>query len=62
MLESYFDGSYGIDQFGFQDPAYILLNTKETWTGLGIYLINLISAIFFSLGLMYFARHNLGLG
>jgi len=53
MLESYIDNS-DAGEYGFQDPAYILLNILATWSGLGIYLLNLISAAFFSWGLVVF--------
>jgi hypothetical protein len=53
LLESYKYSSEA-DKYGFQDPAYILLNTLATWSGLGIYLLNLISAAFFSWGLVVF--------
>jgi hypothetical protein len=55
VLESYTDIS-ATDEYGSRDPAYILLNTLATWTGLGIYLINLISGAFFSWGLVIFCR------
>lgn len=55
MLESYIDNS-DAGEYGFQDPAYILLNILATWSGLGIYLLNLISAAFFSWGLIVFCR------
>jgi len=55
MLESYIDSS-DADQYGFQDPAYILLNILATRSGLGVYLINLISAVFFTWGLLVFCR------
>ena len=35
MLESYTNTEKAA-QFGFQDPAYILLNLLATWTGLGV--------------------------
>ena len=54
MLESYKDGSEG--EYSFQDPAYILLNILATWSGLGVYILNLISAAFFSWGLVVFCR------
>ena len=53
MLESYKDNSEA-DKYRFQDPAYILLNILATWSGLGVYLLNLISAAFFSWGLVVF--------
>ena len=55
MLESYIDGS-DAGQNGFQDPAYILLNILAARSGLGVYLINLLSAVFFSWGLYVFCR------
>ena len=55
MLESYIDGSDD-GQNGFQDPAYILLNILAARSGLGVYLINLLSAVFFSWGLYVFCR------
>lgn len=55
MLESYIDGS-DEGQNGFQDPAYILLNILAARSGLGVYLINLLSAVFFSWGLYVFCR------
>ena len=55
MLESYTFNSED-DRFGFQDPAYILLNILAVSSGFGIYLINLISAVFFSWGLIVFCR------
>ena len=53
MLEGYKDGSEA-DKYKHQDPAYILLNILATWSGLGVYLLNLISAAFFSWGLVVF--------
>ena len=55
MLESYKDNSEA-DKYGYQDPAYILLNILSAWSGLGVYLLNLISAAFFSWGLVIFCR------
>jgi hypothetical protein len=55
MLESYTDTTLA-DKFVFQDPAFIYLNQLTTWLGTGIYLINLISAIFFTWGLIVFCR------
>jgi hypothetical protein len=55
MLESYTNTAKA-DKFGFQDPAYVLLNLLATWTGFGVYLLNLISAAFFSWGLVVFCR------
>jgi hypothetical protein len=55
MLESYTDGTDEA-KYGFQDPAYILLNLLAARSGLGVYLINLLSAVFFSWGLFVFCR------
>ena len=55
MLDSYSD-TMQADKFAFQDPAFVLLNNLATWSGMGIYLINLLSAIFFSWGLIVFCR------
>ena len=55
MLDSY-TNSTAADEFGFQDPAFVLFNRLATWTGTGVYLLNLLSAIFFSWGLVVFCR------
>ena len=55
LLETYTDTSMA-DKFGFQDPAFVLFNKLAVWTGMGEYLINLLSAIFFSWGLVVFCR------
>jgi hypothetical protein len=55
MLDSYTDTTT-IDKFGFQDPAFVLINRLAIWSGTGVYLLNLISAIFFSWGLVVFCR------
>ena len=55
VLETYTDTSMS-DKFGFQDPAFVLFNKLAVWTGTGAYLINLLSAIFFSWGLVVFCR------
>ena len=55
MLDSYTD-STSMNEFGFQDPAFVLFNWLAVQTGLGIYLLNLLSAIFFSWGLLVFCR------
>jgi hypothetical protein len=55
MLESYTDSSLA-DKFGFQDPAFVYLNQLTTWLDTGVYLINVVSAIFFSWGLLVFCR------
>lgn len=55
LLDSYNDTTTA-DKFGFQDPAFVLFNKLATSTGAGIYLLNLLSAIFFSWGLVVFCR------
>lgn len=55
MLDSY-TGASDAGEFGFQDPAFVLFNWLSVQTGLGIYLLNLLSAIFFSWGLFVFCR------
>lgn len=55
MLDSYADTTTA-DTFGFQDPAFVLFNKLATWSGTGVYLLNLLSAIFFSWGLVVFCR------
>ena len=55
MLDSYNDTTT-VEKFGFQDPAFVLLNKLTTLLGTGVYLLNLISAIFFSWGLVIFCR------
>lgn len=55
LLESYTNSALA-DNFRFQDPAFVLFNWVATWTGTGVYLINLLSAIFFSWGLVVFCR------
>ena len=55
MLESYTDTTTA-DRFGFQDPAFVLFNSLAVWTGTGVYLLNLLSAVFFSWGLLVFCR------
>lgn len=55
MLKSYEGDSYSRpEEYGFQDPAFILLYILAANSGLGIYLLNLISAGIFSYGLIYF--------
>ena len=56
MLDSYVDNPASSNEFGFQDPAFILFNWLSAKTGLGIYLLNFLSAIFFCLGLVIFCR------
>ena len=55
MLDSYTDTTTE-NKFGFQDPAFVLFNKLATWLGTGVYLLNLLSAIFFSWGLVVFCR------
>jgi len=55
LLESYYETT-SADSFGFQDPAFILFNRLAAWTGMGVYLVNLLSAAFFSWGLVVFCR------
>ena len=55
MLASYTDTTTA-DKFGFQDPAFVLFNLLSTWSGTGVYLLNLLSALFFSWGLVIFCR------
>jgi hypothetical protein len=55
VLETYVDQT-SEDRFSYQDPAFVLFNKLAIWTGTGVYLINLLSAIFFSWGLVVFCR------
>ena len=55
MLDSYTDTTTA-GESGFQDPAFILFNKLATWSGTGVYFLNLLSAIFFSWGLVVFCR------
>jgi len=55
MLNSYTDNST-LGEYGFQDPAFIFFNMLATWLGTGVYLVNLLSAIIFSWGLVVFCR------
>lgn len=57
LLDSYSDINT-VDKFGFQDPAFVLMNKIATWSGTGVYLLNLISAIFFCWGLVVFCREQ----
>ena len=54
MLDSYTENSR--DEFLFQDPAFVLFNRLAVKSGLGIYFLNLISALFFCWGLIVFCR------
>jgi hypothetical protein len=55
ILEGYSDIS-AADQYQSIDLAYMLLNILATWTGLGIYLINLVCGALFSWGLVIFCQ------
>jgi hypothetical protein len=55
LLDSYIDSTQAT-KFAFQDPAFVLFNELAAWTGTGVYLLNLLSAIFFSWGLVVFCR------
>jgi hypothetical protein len=56
MLDTY-RGSLNSDgTYLYQDPAFVLLNKLSVKTGLGIYLLNILSAIFFCWGLFVFCR------
>ncbi len=56
MLDKYTSSTLNAGEFGFQDPAFVLFNQLAVKTGLGIYLLNFLSAIFFSWGLLVFCR------
>ena len=56
MLDSYANSLNARDDFVYQDPAFVLLNLFAVKTDLGIYLLNFISAIFFTWGLTVFCR------
>ena len=55
LLGSYTDNT-AVGEYGFQDPAFIFFNMLATWLGTGVYLVNLLSAIIFSWGLLVFCR------
>jgi hypothetical protein len=55
MLDSYTDTTNSY-KYGFQDPAFIVFNQLATWSGGGIYLLNVLSAMLFSWGLVVFCR------
>ena len=55
VLGSYTDTTMD-EVYGFQDPAFVLFNKLSAWTGLGVYLLNLLTAFFFSWGLVVFCR------
>ena len=56
MLDSYTDNPITRTEFKFQDPAFVLFNQLAATTGLGIYLLNLLSAVLFCWGLIVFCR------
>jgi hypothetical protein len=56
MLDSYSGSTSNVREFGFQDPAFVLFNQLAVKTGLGIYLLNFLSAIIFCWGLVVFCR------
>lgn len=56
MMDSYSNTSVNANEFGFQDPAFVIFNQLAVKSGLGIYLVNLLSAIFFCFGLFVFCR------
>ncbi len=56
MLATYIDPDKNMRHYASQDPAFILFNWLAAQTGLGIYLLNLLSAIVFSWGLVVFCR------
>lgn len=56
MLDSYTNSLNARDDFLFQDPAFVLFNQLAVKTGLGIYFLNFLSAIFFCWGLIVFCR------
>jgi len=55
LLESYKDTS-SASKFGFQDPAFVLLNQIAAWSGGGIYLLNFLSAMIFTWGVISFCH------
>lgn len=57
LLDSYSDITTE-DKFAFQDPAFVFFNKLAVWSGTGVYLLNLLSAIFFCWGLVVFCREQ----
>jgi len=57
MLDSYTNMTTA-GEFGFQDPAFVLFNQLAAGSGTGVYLVNLLSAVFFSWGLVVFCREQ----
>ena len=56
MLDSYTDNPNVSTEFGFQDPAFVIFNLLSVKSGLGVYLLNTLSAVFFCWGLIVFCR------
>ena len=56
LLDSYDNTLSNNISYLFQDPAFILFNQLAIFTQWGIYLVNVLSAIFFSWGLTSFCR------
>jgi len=56
MLATYSEVTENTGKYSTQDPAFILFNWLAAQAGLGIYLLNLLSAIVFSWGLVVFCR------
>ena len=55
MLNAYTDTTAEVEN-RLQDPAFLLFNKLAAWSGGGVYLLNLLCAIFFSWGLVVFCR------
>ena len=55
LLDSYAEPDADA-KFLFQDPAFVLLYVLGARSGLGLYLVNFLSAIIFSWGLLVFCR------
>jgi hypothetical protein len=56
MLDTYRDSLNSDGTYLYQDPAFVLFNKLAVKTGLDIYLLNILSAIFFCWGLLVFCR------
>jgi len=55
QMESLADGSTSTS-LQFQDPAFIFLNWIAVQSDLGVYFVNLVSAVFFSWGVLVFCK------
>ena len=55
QIERLADGST-LPTIQIQDPAFALINWLAAQSGLGVYLVNLLSAIIFSFGVLVFCR------